>query len=104
VSGTLAYAVGCGKAVIATPFQYAQELLAEGRGVLVPFRSPSAIAQELCVLLDDRLALQALERRAYAASREMQWPSVGQAYRNLFAEIAAAPSDLMVSPSAPVLA
>lgn len=102
VSGTLAYAVGCGKAVIATPFRYAQELLADGGGVLVPFRSPTSIARELAALLDDRVALKAMERRAYAASREMQWSCVGQAYRGLFAQVTAVPDDLQVIRSAPV--
>ena len=53
VSGTLAYAVGCGKAVVSTPYLYAQELLAHGRGFTVPFRDSSAIATTLVALLDD---------------------------------------------------
>jgi glycosyltransferase involved in cell wall biosynthesis len=86
-SGTLAYAVGCGKAVIATSFRYAREVLANGQGALVPFREAPAIEAELLRLLGDRGALAAMERRAYEASRIMQWPHVASEYRRLFAEL-----------------
>jgi glycosyltransferase involved in cell wall biosynthesis len=86
-SGTLAYAVGCGKAVVATEFRYALELLGNGQGSLVPFRDSGAIETELLRLLGDRSALAAMERRAYEASRIMQWPHVANDYRRLFAEV-----------------
>ncbi len=85
VSGTLAYAVGCGKAVIATPFRYAQELLADNRGVVVPFRSPSAITKSLDALLGNEVLRANMEARAYAFSRPMEWSNVGTAYREVFA-------------------
>lgn len=85
VSGTLAYAVGCGKAVIATPFRYAQELLADNRGVIVPFRSPGAITKSLDALLGNEVLRATMEARAYAFSRPMEWPNVGTAYREVFA-------------------
>jgi polysaccharide biosynthesis protein PslF len=87
-SGTLAYAVGCGKAVIATAFRYAREVLANGQGSLVPFRDPAAIESELLRLVGDRTALETMERRAYESSRIMQWPRVATEYRRLFAELA----------------
>jgi glycosyltransferase involved in cell wall biosynthesis len=84
VSGTLAYAVGCGKAVVATPFTYAQEMLADGRGIIVPFKDSSAIANAVNSLLTDRKRLLQMEERAYRYSRHMTWPSVARMYLELF--------------------
>ena len=84
VSGTLAYAVGCGKAVVATPFLYAQEMLADGRGILVPFRDSEAIANAVNPLLGDRRRLLQMEERAYRFSRSMTWPNVARMYLELF--------------------
>ena len=66
-SGTLCYAFGCGKAVISTPYWHAEELLAEDRGVLVPFRDSAAIATAVCGLLADEARLDAMRKRAYLA-------------------------------------
>lgn len=79
-SGTLAYAIGCGKAVISTPYRYAVEMLAEGRGVLVPLRDPKAIARGINELLDDPTKRAALQERAAAFGRAMSWPIVARAY------------------------
>lgn len=87
VSGTLAYAVGLGKAVVATPYLHAQELLAHGRGFTVPFRDASAIATTLVALLDDPELRETTERRAYKFGRRMTWPNVAQAYGALFTEL-----------------
>jgi glycosyltransferase involved in cell wall biosynthesis len=87
VSGTLAYAVGCGKAVVATPFTYAQEMLSNGRGVIVPFRDSEAIATAVIELLSDRRKLLAMEEKAYRFSRNMTWPSVAQQYSDLFRQV-----------------
>jgi len=84
VSGTLAYAVGCGKAVIATPFVYAEELLADGRGIIVPFKDSEAIADASNALLGDRKKLLQMEERAYRYSRPMTWPNVARSYLELF--------------------
>jgi len=86
VSGTLAYAFGCGKAVISTPYWHAAELLGEGRGVLVPFGDPDAIAREVCGLFDEPRRLEAMRRRSYAAGREMIWSRVALRYLESFAE------------------
>ncbi len=84
-SGALAYVFGAGKAVISTPYWHARELLDEGRGVLVPFRAPEAIAEAVCGLLDDPAAMNRMGRRAYEESRESTWPAVGRRYLETFA-------------------
>jgi Glycosyl transferases group 1 len=83
-SGTLAYAVGCGKAVISTPYWYASELLADGRGILVPWRDPGSIAREVHSLLADPARRCALGERAAAYGRAMQWPEVARRYIESF--------------------
>jgi hypothetical protein len=79
-SGTLAYVFGAGKAVVSTPYWHAQELLADGRGVLVPFRDPTAITQGVCELLNDPPRMEKIRLDAYAMGREMIWPAVAQRY------------------------
>ncbi|RMI19933.1 MAG: glycosyltransferase, partial [Calditrichaeota bacterium] len=83
-SGTLSYAFGCGKAVISTPYWHAEELLAEDRGVLVPFNDPDAIARELINLLKDEPRRHAMRKRAYMLGREMVWSNVAQQYMDTF--------------------
>jgi glycosyltransferase involved in cell wall biosynthesis len=87
VSGTLAYAVGCGKAIVSTPYLYAQELLAHNRGFLCEFRDAPSIASRLNMLLDDPALRRATERRAYRFGRQMTWPNVAMQYGNLFSEL-----------------
>jgi glycosyltransferase involved in cell wall biosynthesis len=84
-SGTLAYTVGAGKAVISTPYWYAEELLADGRGVLVPFADAGAIAAKVLELLDNEAERHAIRKRAYLLGREMVWPRVAQRYLECFA-------------------
>jgi len=88
VSGTLAYAVGCGKAIVSTPYLYAKELLAHNRGFLCEFRDAASIARQLGMLLDDPALRRATERRAYRFGRQMTWPHVAVEYGNLFLELA----------------
>ncbi len=83
-SGTLAYALGSGRAVISTPYWYAKELLADGRGVLVPWKDPDAIAREVVNLLADDDARLAMRARASAYGRKMLWPEVGRSYVDTF--------------------
>ncbi|HET6429927.1 MAG TPA: glycosyltransferase family 4 protein [Phycisphaerae bacterium] len=87
VSGTLAYALGTGNAIISTPYWYARELLADGRGRLVPFKDPGAIAEQLVDLLDNDLERDAIRKRAYQHSRDMIWEVVGQSYLDVFEEV-----------------
>ncbi|HEY7020200.1 MAG TPA: glycosyltransferase family 4 protein [Ktedonobacterales bacterium] len=87
VSGTLAYTVGTGKAVISTPYWYAEELLADERGVLVPFKDPAAIAKSVIELLENEAERHAMRKRAFIYGREMTWPQVAERYLELFQEI-----------------
>ena len=83
-SGTLAYTFGAGKAVISTPYWHATELLAEDRGVLVPFGDSQAIAQEVTGLLRDDTRRHAIRKNAYRIGREMIWSNVAQLYMHSF--------------------
>ena len=87
-SGTLAYALGSGRAVISTPYAYARELLADGRGVLVPYRDSAAIATEVTSLLADDDGREAMRRRAEAHGRTMLWPEVAGRYLESFSRAA----------------
>jgi glycosyltransferase involved in cell wall biosynthesis len=87
-SGTLAYAVGSGRAVISTPYVYARELLGEDRGVIVPPRDSTAIATAVGELLADTPRREALRRRAAMHGRTMLWPAVAQRYASTFEEAA----------------
>src|SRR5215216_2647059 len=86
VSGTLAYTVGAGKAVISTPYRYAEELLDEERGILVPFRDSKAIADKILYLLEHEAERNAMRKRAYLYGRNMVWSKVAQSYRRSFDE------------------
>jgi len=83
-SGTLAYTLGAGKAVISTPYWYAEEMLAEGRGVLVPFHDPAALAEQVIDLLDNEPKRHAMRKRAYLFGRAMVWPQVARNYMESF--------------------
>ena len=86
VSGTLAYAMGAGKAIISTPYWHAAELLDHGRGMLVPFESPTAIATATIALLADDVARGEMRERAYLYARSMVWNRVAQSYMRSFLE------------------
>ncbi len=84
VSGTLAIALGAGKAIVSTPYWHARELLAEKRGVIVPFDSPAAIAQAVIALLENDAERHAMRKRAYLYSRGTTWPKTARAYMASF--------------------
>ena len=83
-SGTLAYALGAGKAVVSTPYWYAEEMLADERGALVPFRDPAALAGQVIDLLDNEARRHAMRKRAYLFGRAMVWPHVARRYLESF--------------------
>jgi glycosyltransferase involved in cell wall biosynthesis len=107
VSGTLAIALGAGKAIISTPYWHAKELLAEQRGVLVPFDNPEAIAEAVLALLENDAERHAMRKRAYLHSRGTTWPKTARAYMATFQRArferslqprAAQPDDAAVNP------
>jgi len=83
-SGTLAYTFGAGKALISTPYWHAQELLAEERGILVPFADSQAIADGVNYFLSNPTLMTAMRKRAWKAGREMIWPVVARRYMESF--------------------
>ncbi len=83
-SGTLAYSFGMGRAVVSTPYWHARELLADGRGVLVPFGDAAAIGTEIAALLTDDARRNAMRERAYAYSRSMTWERTADRYLAAF--------------------
>jgi len=85
-SGTLAYAMGTGKAVISTPYWYAAEMLAEGRGRIVPFRDPHALAEQISGLFDNDAERHAIRKKAYTFCREAVWKEVARKYLQVFSE------------------
>src|SRR6202163_2722557 len=95
VSGTLAYALGAGKAIISTPYWHALELLDDRRGALVPFQNPAAIAQKAIELLDTPALRHAMRKRAYLFARDMVWKKAAQGYMESFTRVR---GDRMQSP------
>jgi glycosyltransferase involved in cell wall biosynthesis len=77
-SGTLAYALGAGKAIVSTAYLHAKEALAEGRGILVPFRDSAALAEAVNLLLDHPDRKHGFERASYAYASDMSWPRTGE--------------------------
>ena len=86
-SGTLAYALGAGKAIVSTPYLHAREVLSDGRGILVPFRDAAAIAEAVKGILADPGVKQRLEARAYEYGKEMAWPAIGRRVLTLMRDV-----------------
>ena len=83
-SGTLAFAVGTGKAVVSTPYWAAEELLADGRGRLVGFGDSEGLAGSIVEILNDNSLFMKMKKRAYEYGRSRTWSRIGQSYWNLF--------------------
>ncbi|MGK0186989.1 MAG: glycosyltransferase involved in cell wall biosynthesis [Verrucomicrobiales bacterium] len=88
-SGTLAYVFGAGRVVVSTPYWHAQELLADNRGVLVPFRDSGAIALAISGLLNDEARMKKMGSEAYAIGRGMIWSAVAKQYVDVFQQVCA---------------
>lgn len=84
VSGTLSYALGCGRAVVSTPSVYAEEMLANNRGVLVKFKNPGSFSEAIDKIFSDRDFKKNLEENAYLLGRSMIWPNVAARYLKIF--------------------
>ena len=94
VSGTLAYAIGAGKAVIATPSLYAKEILNHNRGLIVKLKDSESMNQALDKILKNKELKQTLEKNAYDFSREMLWPNVARKYLEIFKKITDVSQDI----------
>ncbi len=89
VSGTLAYALGAGKATVSTPYWYAEEMLADGRGRLTPFNDTKAMAEQIADLFDNEVERHTMRKRAYDFTRCMLWKEVANSYLGLFEQVRA---------------
>jgi len=88
-SGTLAYAIGAGRACVSTPYLYAKEMLGDGRGALAEFRSPKSLARRVIEVLSNPALKARMEREALELGLRMTWPEVGRQYLELFEEVLA---------------
>jgi len=84
VSGTLSYAIGAGNAIISTPYWYAKEILADGRGRLVDFGDSKSLSSVLRDLLSDKSKLKALREKTYKFGRQMRWEKISEKYFEIF--------------------
>jgi glycosyltransferase involved in cell wall biosynthesis len=87
VSGTLAYAVGCGRVIVSTPYAYAEEMLADGRGLLAEFKDSDSIAKQIQFLLDNPQERKKMEEKTQRLGEEMFWDSVAKRYAELFQSV-----------------
>ncbi len=98
-SGNLAHAMGLGMAVVSTPYYYAEELLAEGRGQLIDFGDVEGLSKTLNVLIEDPKLQQQFREKAYAFGRQMTWDAVSKQYHNLFEQVARIHREEVVEPA-----
>ena len=95
VSGTLSYALGCGKAIISTPSLYAEEVLCNKRGILVDFQNPRSMEKAIGDILSNNRLRESLEKNAYKLGRKMVWPNVAANYLRVFNKITKLREDIV---------
>ncbi|OGC34893.1 hypothetical protein A2311_00300 [candidate division WOR-1 bacterium RIFOXYB2_FULL_48_7] len=103
VSGTLSYAIGAGNAIISTPYWYAKEMLADGRGQLINFGDSDALASSLHSLLADKTKLKTLREKTYKFGRQMRWEKVAAKYLEIFKQTALTTDKRYLTPKFPPL-
>ncbi len=86
VSGTMAFALGCGLAIVSTAYAYAQEVLSDNRGLLAKTNDPHELADLMKKILEDRDLQRALQNKAHVFGKDLKWPNIGKEYSNFFAE------------------
>ena len=87
VSGTLAYAMACGRVVVSTPFIHAKDIATPERGFLVKFKDSKSYQNALIRVLSNKALKEKMAKNAYAYTRHFTWPNVAIAYYNLFKKI-----------------
>lgn len=87
VSGTLSYAMGCGRCVISTPSIYAEEILSNSRGELVELKNPNSYAEKIDKILSNSSLKSEIEKNAYSFTRQMTWQNVSVRYLEIFNNI-----------------
>ncbi len=87
VSGTLAYAVGCGRVIVSTPYSYANEMLSQGRGLLAKFRDSESIAECIEYVIDHPEEKSQMEQKTLETGKTMMWEHVAEQYKDLFANV-----------------
>ena len=83
VSGTLAYAMGCGRVIVSTPYRYAEEMLGNGRGMLAKFKDSDSMASCIRMVLGNPILQKEMEMKTLAVGRTMTWAAVAVQYAQL---------------------
>jgi glycosyltransferase involved in cell wall biosynthesis len=87
VSGTMAFAMGCGRAIVSTPYAYASEVLMDGRGLLSQSAAPEELASLMEKILDDKQLQEKLQKKSFEVGENWTWPNVGKQYSRFFKQI-----------------
>lgn len=95
VSGTMAFALGCGRAIVSTPYSYAVETLAEGRGLISQEADPGQLAKLMESILQNPTLKLELQKKAWKLGKNWTWPSVGRQYTDMFKSMLETDTELL---------